>query len=101
MDLEKNLERVKPKIGLDKLPEILSFLKSEGMNLAIDNIKIANNYLHNIGVSLPLVRDGFDGIRADYDKKNDKLTIWFTNGFEDLNNEKRKEIEKWLKNNFS
>jgi len=91
----------KPKLGLSKLPEVLLFLESQVMKIAIEDIEGARKYLIDIGHSLPLVRDGFDGIRADYQKRNDNLQIWFTNGFQDPNNEKRKLIEKWILDNFS
>lgn len=101
MSLENNFESKKPKLGLDKLEEIISYLKSLEMRVAIRDLEDAKSYLNTVGFSLPLVRDGADGIRADYDKKRDQLKIWFTNGFEDPSNEKRVEIQEWIKNNFS
>lgn len=44
----------------------------------------------------PIVRNGIDGIRVSY-FKNEGLKVWFTNGFEDPNNNLRKEIESKLK----
>ncbi len=47
-------------------------------------------------MGFPIVRDGGDGIRASYSKR-DGLRIWFTNGFEDPDNPRRKEAEDRLK----
>lgn len=46
-------------------------------------------------MGFPIVRDGVDGIRASYTKRQG-LVIWFTNGFGDLDNPKRKEVEQRL-----
>jgi hypothetical protein len=91
----------KPQLGLEQLPVVVEYLQSLGLRSAVRDIEYAKQYLQTVGHSLPLVRDGMDGIRADYDEDGDHLKIWFTNGYESSNNEQRNEIERWLKDNFS
>ena len=78
---------------------------------ALDQLRRASDILREIGLNVldrfitedsltskmpfPIVRDGVDGIRAEYSKR-EGLKIWFTNGIEDPNNPKRREIEKRL-----
>lgn len=97
---QNKVEKIKPKLGIEQLENVLSYLKSLNLNVAVEDLKEAKEYLNDICSDLILVRDGMDGIRADYDKDEDKLVIWFTNGFQNPTNEKRVEIEKWIKNNF-
>jgi len=96
--LEK--KETKENLGLEQLPKVLDFLRSQDMEIAVNDIERAKQYLLDMGNSLPLVRDGLDGIRAGYNKRKDILSIWFTNGFQNPNNEKRKIIEKWISDNF-
>ena len=65
------------------------------------DIETAKNYLRDVGFSQNLVTDGMYGIRADYDKEDDKLKIWFTNGFDNPDNEIVIKVKKWLKENYS
>lgn len=101
LDNSSNLEQPKPKLGLQSLQAVLDFLKENNFNVAIKDINTAKTYLIELGSSLPLVRDGADGIRAEYDEGNDKLTIWFTNGFADPKNEQRQKVQAWIDENFS
>lgn len=96
--LEK--KETKENLGLEQLPKVLDFLRSLGMEIAVRDIERAKEYLLDIGESLPLVRDGLDGIRAGYNKRKDILKIWFTNSFQNPDNEKRKIVEKWISDNF-
>lgn len=98
--MKENFLENKENLGLEQLPKVLDFLRSLGMKIAINDIERANQYLLDVGESLPLVRDGLDGIRASYYKRKNILSVWFTNGFEDPNDEKRKIIEKWISDNF-
>ena len=75
------------------LPKIMDFLKSLGlttMNYDLDNEM--NQYGN------PLVRDGLNGIRANYDNRRNRnrLTVWFTNNFESKDNEIRQQVEAFL-----
>ena len=47
-------------------------------------------------MGFPVVRDGVDGIRVSYSKRRG-LIVWFTNGFEDPEDPKRKEVTEKLK----
>jgi hypothetical protein len=101
-EFSNNVEQnEKPKLGLEQLPKVVEYLQSLGLRSAIHDIEDAKQYLQTFGHSLPLVRDGVDGIRADYDKRRDELKIWFTNGYEDPENEQRQEIKNWIKENFT
>jgi hypothetical protein len=77
----------------EDLPKIMDFLKSLGlttMNYDLDNEM--NQYGN------PLVRDGLNGIRANYDNRRNRnrLTVWFTNNFESKDNEIRQQVEAFL-----
>ncbi|MEK7135991.1 MAG: hypothetical protein AAB821_00145 [Patescibacteria group bacterium] len=99
--LEHNTnQEKKEKLSLNDLPKVLAYLESLGLKSAVMDIADAQRYLERVGHSLPLVRDGGDGIRADYDKRTGQLKVWFTNGFEEPDNPQRQEIEVWLKDNF-
>jgi hypothetical protein len=73
------------------LPKIQDFLESLGLSLMPYDLDDETNIVGN-----PLVRDGLNGIRATYDKWDDELTVWFTNNYEDPNNETRKRVESFL-----
>ena len=98
--MNENFLEKKENLGLEQLPKVLDFLRSLGMEIAVNNIEKAKEYLLDVGDSLPLVRDELDGIRASYHKRKNILSIWFTNGFQNPDNEKRKIIEKWISDNF-
>jgi hypothetical protein len=73
------------------LPKIQEFLKSLGLELIPYNLDNETNIAGN-----PLVRDGLNGIRATYNKRRDRLSVWFTNNFENPNNEIRKQVESFI-----
>jgi hypothetical protein len=99
--MENKIEiKEKQKLGLGRLPEVIDFLKTLNLDIAVHDMENAKQYLLDVGHSLPLVRDGLDGIRASYDKRRDDLSVWFTNGFDNKNNETRIIVEKWISNNF-
>jgi len=80
------------------LPVIQKWLKDNGFELANYDLDNPTNIAGN-----PLVRDGLDGIRASYHKRRDELNIWFTNLYQDSNNETRQKVENFLlglKNNI-
>ena len=78
--------------ALDKLQRAANILREMGLEV-IDRFITEDRLVS--GLPFPIVRDGVDGIRAEYSKRRG-LKIWFTNGFEDPNNPKRREIEKRL-----
>lgn len=96
----KNLEAEKIQRDFERLKKIASILKE--MGLRVIERSINPSYLRESmemgGVAFPIVRDGIDGIRASYSKR-EGLKISFTNGFVDLDNLRRKReiIEQKLK----
>jgi hypothetical protein len=106
MDQTKNpIEQVpKPKLSLDDLPKVVEFLRSIGLqpwqyfeHASMEQIK---DELRNQGNTIPLVMEGTNGIRASYEAYEDRFAVWFTNGFDDPQNETRRKIEAWLSENF-
>ena len=90
-------------LGDQKLPEVFGRLRNiaeilREMGLKVIDQAIAFNRLRDpvAEMGFPIVRDGVYGIRASYSKR-EGLQIWFTNGFGDPENPKRREIEKRLK----
>lgn len=75
------------------LPLILDYLKSLGLKTRDYDLDNETNIAGN-----PIVRDGLDGIRATYDNRRgrDRLSIWFTNGFESKDNTVRQKVESFI-----
>jgi len=78
--------------ALDKLQRATDILREMGLEV-IDRFITGDRLIS--GLPFPIVKDGLDGIRAEYSKRRG-LKIWFTNGFEDPNNPERRKIEKRL-----
>ncbi len=92
-----------PKTDGQKLQEDFNRLQNiaevlRGMGLRVIDRFITINSLQDPSseMGFPIVRDRADGIRASYTKR-EGLIIWFTNGFEDLKDPKRQEVERRLK----
>lgn len=93
--LENEEESQKLQEDFNRLQSIAEVLREMGLRV-IDNLITIDRLQDPISeMGFPVVRDGADGIRVSYSKR-DGLKIWFTNGFEDLNNPKRQEIESRL-----
>ena len=75
------------------LPKIQEFLTSIGLKLCPYDLDNPTNIAGN-----PLVRDGLNGIRATYDNMGgrDRMSVWFTNEYWDLDNPTRLQVEKFL-----
>ena len=78
---------------LQKIAHILGEMGFQVLNsmITLDRLKDPTSEM-----GFPMVRDGVDGIRASYTKRQG-LVIWFTNGFQDPDNPKRQEVEQRLK----
>ena len=80
----------------DRLQKIVELLKKMELQIIERSITIDRFQNPTSEAGFPIIRDGLDGIRASYSKKSG-LKILFTNGFEDHDNPKRKEIERRLR----
>lgn len=79
--------------AFNRLRQVADILRDMGMGV-IDRLITEDNLAS--GLPFPIVKDGLDGMRAEYSRRRG-LKIWFTNGFEDANNPRRQEIEQRLK----
>ena len=72
-------------ISLESLVKVFSFIKEiEGMRVIDSNIPSVEPKSQM--ASVPIVRNGADGIRFDFNPKRG-FVIWFTNGYENPNDE--------------
>src|SRR3990167_3971957 len=85
------------KQAFGQLQEIITVLSEMGMRIP--------EYCHSekfvkkqwdAKLDFPIARDGSDGIRISRSKTGG-FKVWFTNGFENADNEKRKEITEKLR----
>lgn len=79
-------------VALKKLLALSPKLKELGLTPCdrFFNLETLQNPTSEFG--FPIVEDGLNGIRVSYKKGN--LTLWFTNNFEDENNETRKKVQE-------
>lgn len=82
--------------AFDRLQQIADILGEMGFHVVNSMITLGRLKDPTSEMGFPIVRDGIDGIRASYTKRQG-LVIWFTNGFGDPNNQKRQEVEQRLK----
>lgn len=92
-----NNEKSKNRLEEDfqRLKSIAEILKEIGLRVVDDLITVDMLQGPGSEVGFPIVRDGLDGIRASYSQRGG-LRIWFTNGFENPGDPKRREVEKRL-----
>ena len=90
------LEGQKLQDDFGRLRNIAEILKGMGLQVIDQSITLDKFRDPAAEMGFPIVRNGANGIRASYSKR-EGLKIWFTNGFEDPENPKRKEIEERLK----
>lgn len=77
------------------LQRLLEYCRSIGLRTCDISRDYFNNSTVQMGMPTPIVHDGTDGIRMSYDKRRG-LLIWFTNGFDDPEDETRKRVkEQW------
>ncbi len=102
LESNSNLEG-KEKLTIKSIPKIVAYLESLGLTSAASHLPEdqRESYFTFETGACPLVKDGGHGIRASYDKYDDKFTVWFTNSFERLDNPTRLQVEEWLKSNFN
>ena len=82
--------------SFNRLRQIANILREMGFKV-IDTMITLDRLKDPTSIAgFPIVRDGADGIRASYTKRRG-LIIWFTNGFEDLDNQKRQEVQQRLR----
>lgn len=82
--------------AFNRLRSIVELLRGLGFQVIDRFISVDRLRDLTSEMGFPIVRDGADGIRVSYSKR-DGLKIWFTNGFEDQENPRRKEVETRLK----
>lgn len=78
---------------LKRLEKIVEVLRNLGIK--INTRFISENFLKNNEPDFPISSEGMDGIRISIDPEKGPV-VWFTNGFEDEENSRRKEIETAL-----
>ena len=79
-----------------RLQDIAEVLREMGLRVIDSNVTIDRLKNPTSEMGFPIVRDGADGIRASYSKR-EGLKIWFTNGFENPANPRRQEAEAKLR----
>jgi|GEM_PF-1819905 len=83
-----------------QLQEIWSILQELGLTPTDYPAEDVQNQW-DMGSDFPIANEGTQGIRVTRSRKGE-LTVWFTNGFEDKNNQKRVEVtEKLRERGFS
>lgn len=80
----------------ERLTQIAQILKESGLHVLDRSISMERLKDPTAEMGFPVVRDGVDGIRVSYSKRRG-LIVWFTNGFEDPEYPKRKEVTEKLK----
>jgi hypothetical protein len=102
--LNKNMKRIKEiikeeyekqtSIPQQKINKLSEYLKSLGLDVRNYNLENPTNEAGN-----PIVNDGMNGIRVTYKDRNDKyqMKVWFTNLFDDPNNEIVKKVSEFAK----
>lgn len=97
--MEENIFSQESNEELDRdwnhLQRLLEYCKSIGLKICDISRDYFNNSTVQMGMPTPIVHDGVDGIRMSYDKRRG-LLIWFTNKFENPEDETRKKVkEQW------
>ena len=94
---ESDFERLER--DFECLEQIARILRESGLNVIDRSISIERLKNPTAEMGFPIVRDGADGIRISYYSRKSRkgLKVWFTNGFEDPENPKRKEVTEKLK----
>ena len=81
----------------DRLQNLLEYLRSIGLRTRDISRDYFDNSTVRKGMPTPIVFNGADGIRMSYEKRRG-LMVWFTNGFEDPENETRKKVREYWNN---
>ena len=78
----------------DKLQQLLEYLTSLGLKTRNLSRDYFDNFTVRQGMPTPLAGLGGDGIRISYDRRRG-LLLWFTNEFEDPDDETRKKVKEY------
>ena len=78
----------------DRLQQLLKYLTSLGLAVHSISRDYFDDFVVGQGMPTPIAGRGGDGIRMSYEKRRG-LLVWFTNEFENPEDETRKNVQEY------